>query len=226
MGPWDFAPRTDESTGLIYARFRWLDPVLARFITPDAIDLRNRNYRYAKNCPVNYVDVDGLQPGQPQGNWFTNAVKGGAVWLSDWLISTGESRLAYGQEAKLAKSKAERTALQKKYYPSEPIARAMVDRMKADPTRVAKAKARTEGAVGNPTKTNTNVNAAAMKWVNAGWFLRALAILDSIRNVEAAEDKCKAVSVKAGGWTGALGGGRWERGFGGRNDAGPGHNGG
>lgn len=53
--------RFDSTTGLYFARERWYDPVLARFISRDILDANNR-YAFCHNNPVNHVDPTGLDP--------------------------------------------------------------------------------------------------------------------------------------------------------------------
>ncbi|PKL46818.1 MAG: hypothetical protein CVV37_08415, partial [Nitrospira bacterium HGW-Nitrospira-1] len=51
-----FTGKEEDDTGLYYYGARYYDPVLARFITPDAM---GDNYVYANNNPVMYIDPDG-----------------------------------------------------------------------------------------------------------------------------------------------------------------------
>ncbi len=54
--------RTDATTGLLYMRHRWFDPNgLQRFLSRDVLGSVNR-YEYCYNNPVNWVDLDGLDP--------------------------------------------------------------------------------------------------------------------------------------------------------------------
>lgn len=58
-----FTAREDDGTGLYFYRARYYHPVLARFASEDPIEY-DAGYRvlysYAKNDPLNYIDVHGL----------------------------------------------------------------------------------------------------------------------------------------------------------------------
>ena len=56
--------RADPETGLLYLNFRYLDPALGRFISPDDWDptlagVGTNRYAYAQNDPVNKADNNG-----------------------------------------------------------------------------------------------------------------------------------------------------------------------
>ncbi|AKT40728.1 RHS repeat-associated core domain-containing protein [Chondromyces crocatus] len=53
----------DRETGLFYNRYRYYDPDLGRYISPDPIRLQGslRGYTYADNRPETAIDSDGLQ---------------------------------------------------------------------------------------------------------------------------------------------------------------------
>ncbi|WP_437874585.1 RHS repeat-associated core domain-containing protein [Sorangium sp. So ce513] len=53
----------DEETGLFYNRYRYYDPELGRYISPDPIRLQGslHAYTYAGNRPDSAIDPDGLQ---------------------------------------------------------------------------------------------------------------------------------------------------------------------
>ncbi|MGK4003963.1 RHS repeat-associated core domain-containing protein [Sorangium sp. So ce1036] len=53
----------DEETGLFYNRYRYYDPELGRYISPDPIRLQGslHAYAYAGNRPDSAIDPDGLQ---------------------------------------------------------------------------------------------------------------------------------------------------------------------
>ncbi|KYF76097.1 hypothetical protein BE11_34410 [Sorangium cellulosum] len=53
----------DEETGLFYNRYRYYDPELGRYISPDPIRLQGslHAYTYAGNRPDSAIDLDGLQ---------------------------------------------------------------------------------------------------------------------------------------------------------------------
>ncbi len=73
----------DRDTGLSYARARWYNPELGRFISRDPVginpsDVKSFNrYAYANNNPYRYVDLDGRQPQQIQGDTNGFFVNGG-----------------------------------------------------------------------------------------------------------------------------------------------------
>lgn len=53
----------DEESGLYYMKFRYYDPELGRFLTPDPYHFTGSGpnlYTYVKNNPVNYSDPEGL----------------------------------------------------------------------------------------------------------------------------------------------------------------------
>ncbi len=57
-----------DGTGLYQMGARWYDPVIGRWISPDAVvpDLKNpqslNRYSYSFNNPIRYVDRDGHDP--------------------------------------------------------------------------------------------------------------------------------------------------------------------
>jgi RHS repeat-associated protein len=62
--PWRFSGQIeDEETGLHYSRFRFYDPDLGRFISPDPVSLLGglNLYAYGPN-PINWIDPYGLAP--------------------------------------------------------------------------------------------------------------------------------------------------------------------
>ena len=56
---------SEDNTGLIYMRARYMDPVVGRFISEDAAANGHNWYIYCNNNPIVFVDVDGNAPG-----WF------------------------------------------------------------------------------------------------------------------------------------------------------------
>jgi RHS repeat-associated protein len=56
--------RWDATTGLYYARARWYDPSLGRFISRDQRKKDNR-YIYSLNNPLRYIDANGLDATAP-----------------------------------------------------------------------------------------------------------------------------------------------------------------
>jgi RHS repeat-associated protein len=74
----------DPETGLIYLNARHLDPVLARFISPDSFDpvepgVGTNRYAYAENDPINKSDPNGHEsdPGyETAGEFARNAASG------------------------------------------------------------------------------------------------------------------------------------------------------
>jgi RHS repeat-associated protein len=55
----------DEHTGLFYNRFRWYDPLSARYTSPDPLGMLSglNLYRYAENIPTTWADPTGLLGG-------------------------------------------------------------------------------------------------------------------------------------------------------------------
>jgi RHS repeat-associated protein len=54
----------DEETGLVYNRYRYFDPALARYISADPAGLDGgfNAFEYAGNAPTRFVDPNGLMP--------------------------------------------------------------------------------------------------------------------------------------------------------------------
>jgi RHS repeat-associated protein len=74
------AQRQDES-GLLFMHARYYDPVLGRFISPDAKgasgvgNVGMNRYAYAANNPVNLADTDGMGFFKSIGKFFKNILK-------------------------------------------------------------------------------------------------------------------------------------------------------
>jgi RHS repeat-associated protein len=60
---------SDGSTGLIYMRARYMDPVLGRFISEDPSKDGVNWFVYCGDEPVNLCDKDGKKP-LPNSDWF------------------------------------------------------------------------------------------------------------------------------------------------------------
>jgi RHS repeat-associated protein len=79
----------DPETGLLYLNARYMDPVLARFISPDDWDptlegVRTNRYAYAANDPVNKSDPNGhrladIDPGYQSAKGFAHAYASGTL---------------------------------------------------------------------------------------------------------------------------------------------------
>jgi len=53
---------SDDETGLIYMRARYMDPVTGRFISEDPAKFANNWFAYCNSNPVNKDDFDGRKP--------------------------------------------------------------------------------------------------------------------------------------------------------------------
>ncbi|MGH7857283.1 MAG: RHS repeat domain-containing protein, partial [Candidatus Binatia bacterium] len=84
----------DETTGLYYARNRFYDPELGRFISPDPLEYVDgpNVYAYAKNNPIAFTDPLGLaadpvsgeeEEEKPIGNRLVDWVS--ETWNESWL---------------------------------------------------------------------------------------------------------------------------------------------
>ncbi len=89
----------DAETGLYYMKFRYYDPRIGRFLTPDPYSIVASGpnlYTYVKNNPVNYAD--------PQGLFGVGLIAGVAVNLAGQGIEAvvsrkGESTWSWGSLA-------------------------------------------------------------------------------------------------------------------------------
>jgi RHS repeat-associated protein len=50
---------SEDETGLVYMRARWMDPVIGRFASEDPARQNTNWFIYARNNPTRYVDPDG-----------------------------------------------------------------------------------------------------------------------------------------------------------------------
>jgi RHS repeat-associated protein len=89
----------DEETGLIYAKARFYDPDIGRFLTQDSFlgDVSNvpslHRYFYAHENPLKFLDVNGRQSTTAPfyfayGHYRDNPVFRGAKWFADTVGST------------------------------------------------------------------------------------------------------------------------------------------
>ncbi len=87
----------DDETGLSYNRFRYYDPSLGRYLSPDPIGLKGGYdlFGYAENQPTSVVDPEGLFPDavvtHPRypGETFTGSSGSGGVSI-DPLVATAK----------------------------------------------------------------------------------------------------------------------------------------
>ncbi|MCG8458442.1 MAG: hypothetical protein MI919_19370 [Holophagales bacterium] len=68
MGPGGFTGHENDTTGLVYMKARFLDPLAARFHRPDpgrdftpGLPHTYNLYQYARNNPISFIDPDGRQ---------------------------------------------------------------------------------------------------------------------------------------------------------------------
>jgi RHS repeat-associated protein len=71
---------SEDETGLLYMRARFMDPVTGRFASEDPARSGNNWHTYVSDNPVNLVDDSGRDVGPPGGN-FNKALLSGAFGL-------------------------------------------------------------------------------------------------------------------------------------------------
>lgn len=76
--------RQDDESGLIYARSRYYDQTMGRFVSEDSAKAGTNWYSYCSNDPQNRIDVNGEDDDLP----------GISAAVSDWLKRLGLSKLA------------------------------------------------------------------------------------------------------------------------------------
>src|SRR5581483_9461090 len=80
---------SDDETGLIYMRARYMDPITGRFVSEDRAKHGNNWFMYANDNPVRYADPDG-KLSQDQINWLCGVYAN----IGCGLLCTGAVTLA------------------------------------------------------------------------------------------------------------------------------------
>ena len=77
---------SEDETGLIYMRARYMDPTLGRFVSEDPARSGANWFGYADSNPTNKVDADGCVVA-----WIAAAIIGGVIGLGVYLGDTAAS---------------------------------------------------------------------------------------------------------------------------------------
>jgi RHS repeat-associated protein len=91
---------SEDETGLIYMRARYMDPVLGAFVSEDPALHGSNWYRYCNNNPVNYTDMSGKEADPVVNNiifgtaWTEAAVCIILYMEQPWMALTAEACLA------------------------------------------------------------------------------------------------------------------------------------